>query len=252
MLVPVDLVNYPLSTKTLERKLLMAANSSGIASHTRDDEAVNRGFLELVERHAVLTAWHRQTPPARISAQLVFRYLANRSDYWAMQGYELHVLDFSTEMMPAAGVVIGSHVALPAFSFGSAAANSWMEAAHKAMHEAEVGIAGHRSDPGEQMPINDVVTPLHHGHLHAYDENRTALQFLSSGPSVVRMPESVADADVDEAMASLGAVTIRIQSPAPIRTFRVISPQLFPISFGASLEHRPGWSLAPDLPHFIA
>ena len=250
--VPVELVNYPIARAALGRNPVLAANSSGIASHTRDDEAIRRGFLELLERHAVLTSWHRQVPPARVPLFAYTPYLASRARYWAGQGYVMHVLDYSLNGIPIIGVVVGSATVTPSFTFGSAAAESWTDAAHKAMHEAEVGLAGYRAHPEGPLLPEEVHTPLDHGRLHAYDVSRTALQFLSGGQLNTDPPVNATAGAVCQALSDFAVIAVRIDSPDPIRTFRVLSPAAFPISFGYSLEHRPEWSVAPDLPHFIA
>lgn len=250
--VPVDLVNYPISSTALGRKPFVAANSSGIASHTRDEDAIHRGFLELLERHVVLTSWHRQEAPARLNAAAYTPYLASRAHYWASQGYEMSVLDYSLGGLPVVGVVIGSQALIPGFTFGSAADLSWTAAAHKAMHEAEVGLAGYRAHPESPLPSDLVHTPLDHGRWHAYDESRTALKFLASRPASAGALQDATHDALEQSLRTFGAIAVRIDSPAPIKTFRVLSAAVFPISFGYSLEHRPEWSVAPDLPHFIA
>lgn len=253
VLVPVDLVNYPLSHKKLGRGLLVAANSSGIAAHTRDDEAVRRAFLELLERHAVLTSWHRQQAPTRIRRENLTAYLRSRAQHWEDQGHEMQLLDYSSNGIPIIGAVIGSQDQLPCFAFGSAAAGTWSQAATKALHEAEVGIAGHRSRPEEPIAVRDVHTPLDHGQLHAYDGARVALKFLLSGSLSAEAPVLAADdSHIESVMKTFDAIAVRIDSPEPIKTFRVLSPLVLPISFGSALEHRPAWSLAPNVPHFIA
>ena len=250
--VPIDLVFYPLSTKILSRPLLQAANSSGVASHTNPAEATYRALMELIERHAVLTSWHKQQPPPAVPEHFLPDYLNNRRRYWQTQGYELHVLDYTTEAVPAAGVVIGSTTQFPAFSFGSAAARTWYDAVVKALHEAEVGIAGYRSLDEDPIGIEEITTPLHHGRFHAYDPSRMAWKFLTSAktPSGYNLPESLMSfADVIERTRP---IAVRIDSPEPLHTYRVLSSRLFPVSFGAALEHRPTWSSAPEVPHFIA
>ena len=250
--VPVDLVYYPLSTSRLGRPILFAANSSGIASHTDPAEATNRALLELMERHAVLTSWHEQNAPFAVPPNALSPYLHNRRRYWQAQGYELHVLDFSTAAVPVAGIAIGSSTKFPAFSFGSAAAINWRDAVVKALHEAEVGIAGHRSLEEEPITAEKVSTPLEHGLFHAYDPDRTAWNFLTSAstPNDYSIPESLRTFEM--IIETMRPIAVQIDSPKPIHTFRVLSPSLFPISFGAALEHRPAWSKAPQVPHFIA
>lgn len=250
--LPIDLVYYPLSTRTLGRNLLFAANSSGIASHTDPTEATRRALLELVERHAVLTSWHEQKPAAALPSTALSPYVRNRQSYWGTQGYELRVLDFSVHGVPVAGVAIGSSTVFPAFAFGSAAALDWQDAVVKALQEAEVGIAGERSSTSGPIAAGDVISPLDHGRFHAYDSSRTAWTFLSSAgtPETHDLPATLRN--LEEVIATTRPVAVQIDSPSPIHTYRVLSPSLFPISFGVALEHRPSWSMAPMIPHFIA
>lgn len=250
--VPVEFVYYPLSTKRLGRQMLTAANSSGIASHTDSTEAVHRALFELIERHSVLTSWHTQLKPISVPPDALTDYLNNRRIYWHTQGYELRALDYSTEGVPTAGIAIGSGAKFPAFAFGSAAAPTWEAAVVKALHEAEVGMAGHRGLKEDPIPPNEIITPIHHGRFHAYDPQRTAWTFLKSAetPNTYTTPHPLEN--VAQVVERYRPLSVRIDSPDPIHTYRVLSPHVFPISFGASLEHRPGWSTAPDLPHFIA
>jgi len=250
VLLPVDFVNYPLSSARLGRPLLTASNSSGIASHIDEQEAIRRGFLELMERHAVLTSWHSQSPPRHLTPDAMTAYLAHRVQYWSSQGYDLHLLDFSLDGIPIAGVALGSSKTTPGFAFGSGASQSWHDATVKALHEAEAGIAGYRAIPSNMIQAADVSTPLDHGQFHAYDPSRIALTFLSSGVSSDDVP--VECHDLQSVMTDYEAIAVRIDSPEPIKTCRVISPHVLPISFGYELEHRPVWSRAPHVPHFIA
>jgi thiazole/oxazole-forming peptide maturase SagD family component len=250
--VPVDLVFYPLSTKTLGRPLLYAANSSGIAAHTDPAEAQRRALLELIERHTVLTSWHEQCAPVRVPTSGLSDYLRRRREYWRGQGYDLHLLDYSTDGIPVAGVIIGSDATFPAFAFGSAAATTWSSAVLKAFQEAEVGIAGHRSLREDPIPADSVRTPLHHGTYHAYDPNRVAWTFLLSSATQRSWEEPAALFDLSPVIDTYLPLAVRIDSPEPIHTWRVLSPRVFPVSFGRSLEHRPAWSKAPKVPHFIA
>ncbi|MEH6624730.1 YcaO-like family protein [Dietzia maris] len=250
--VPVDLVFYPLSTKTLGRPLLCAANSSGIASHTDLSEAQRRAFLELVERHAVLTSWHQQIPPVQVPEPGWGDYLRRRGAYWCGQGFKVRVLDYSIDGVPVAGIAIGSNTHLPGFAFGSAAAPSWDVAATKAFHEAEVAIAAQRSLGSQPVAANEVRSPLEHGRFHANDPERTAWNFLSCGEPLAGWQPSPAVEGFAELFALYQPLAVEIDSPWPINTCRVLSPRAFPISFGTALEHRPSWSEAPDLPHFIS
>jgi SagB-type dehydrogenase family enzyme/YcaO-like protein with predicted kinase domain len=250
--VPVDLVYYPLSVDVLGRRLLFAANSSGVASHTQVDEAERRALFELIERHAVLTAWHRQDAPSRVAPLDLPKYARSREEYWATQGYELLVLDFSDLGVPVAGVAIGSSTSTPVMTFGSAAAGSFDEAVVKALHEAELALAGYRSTPEGPMAADEVVTPLHHGRFHAYDDQRRAWDFLRDGGTGSPDASTPVRVDYSAVVDLVHPLFVQIDSPAPIVTVRALSDRLLPISFGSALEHRPSWSLAPNLPHFIA
>lgn len=250
--VPVDLVYYPLSTKTLGRRLLQAANSSGVASHTDPLEAQHRALLELLERHAVLTSWHRQTPPTQVPETAWGNYLRRRRSYWASQGIKLRVLDYTIDGVPIAGVVITDASGTATFAFGSAAAITWEAAVNKAFQEAEVGVAAQRSLGEKAVSLHDVATPLDHGRFHAYDSERTAWSFLSSGQIPARWAAPNPLCDFTNLYDIYQPLAIMIDSPPPISTCRVLSPRIFPISFGTSLEHRPAWSVAPNVPHFIA
>lgn len=250
--VPIDLAFYPLSTKSLGRPLLFAANSSGVASHTDPHEAMRRALLELIERHAVLTSWHAQLAPHLVPQDDLSEYATNRRRYWREQGYDLLVLDYTVLGTPVAGVAIGSDAHFPAFAFGSAAAVDFDTAVVKALQEAEVGIAGYRSLEDEAIAAEVVATPIQHGRFHAYDEHRTAWSFLLSSktPAAYVTPDALTD--FDRLVAEVEPTMVTLDSPEPIHTVRVLSTRLFPISFGAGLEHRPQWSVAPAIPHFIA
>lgn len=249
--VPIDLVFYPLCSNCLGRKLLCHTNSSGVASHTTLDGAVESAFLELVERHAVLSCWHRQIPPRRFIPGKVSKYVRNRFEYWKSEGYEMHILDLSTFGIPIAGVVIGSRKIFPSFSFGSAAANNWKFAVHKALHEAEVDMATFRAYAQSPIASTSVKTAGDHGTFHAYDKERTAFKFLSSGENEPRwIDNDIASHELSELMTVLKCLSIRLKSPDPIMTCRVLSSELLPMTFGLE-EYRPKWSSAPRIPHFF-
>ncbi|WP_185174892.1 YcaO-like family protein [Rothia nasimurium] len=254
--LPIELIYYPLSSNDINRPLLTTSNSSGVASHIEKSKAIQGAFLELIERHAVLESWHKQKCPILVPEENYSNYVLNRREYWENQGYELHLFDYSMEGVLVAGVAIGSSVHFPAFAFGSSASLNWETAVNKALHEAESGISIYRKPSSKNkfspMSVDEVVTPLDHGHFHAYDPNRTAWNFLSSSSAPIDYSIPASVNDIDSAIHLFEPISFQIDSPDPIVTYRVVSPKLFPISFGAKWEFRPDWSVAPKIPHFIA
>lgn len=251
LLIPVDLVFYPLFTEDLDRKLLYRANSSGVASHTNPEVAIRSAFLELIERDAVLRSWYYQVPPHRVSTSLQSHYIRRRANYWSTLDYTLDIFNYSKNGIPIAGALISSANTFPAFSFGSAAAEDWNTAIVKALHEAEVGIASYRAYADRSIKADSVVTPLDHGRYHAYDPMRTARTFLLSGGrcSSSLPPDTLVDESI---MKNHDAIIVKLADTPPVLTYRVLSPTLLTINFGTYSENRPADFCSPKIPHFIA
>lgn len=93
--VPVPLLRLLLE-EPVDGYLEPVANSNGMACHHTQQEAVLNGLLELVERHAVLTHWYRQSPPARLTgvralpevATLIDERIGARSSAYRLLYYE--------------------------------------------------------------------------------------------------------------------------------------------------------------------
>ena len=246
--VPMDYVFYPLSPKRLGRPLLRYSNSNGVAGHTSKEEATTRALRELIERHAVLKSWYAGESPARVAISSLSDYLRARTKHWATLGYELMVHDYSTLGTPIAGVSICSFEHLPGFAFGSAASGTFYEATVKALHEAEVGLAGYRALPARKVEALFMQSPIDHGWYHAGDESRVAARFLSQGE--LRSSASLTEAQPDWVHAvarEIDVVGIDLEAPPSIHVVRVISPDLIPIGFGTGMEFA-----TRDIPHFIA
>jgi len=247
--VPVDLVNYPLATATVGRRLLDFANSNGVAAHTERELAIRHALLERLERHAVLRSWYDDSPPTRIDLAGLGPYIQHRANYWRGVGYDLTVLDYSIDGAPIAGVAISSDGRVPGFAFGSAAAGVQADAITKALHEAEIGMAGYRVLAPRELTADEIATPIDHGWFHAMDGERRASRFLRSGPTGAPTGTVLTSASWDALVQRLRPIVITMEAPEPLHVVRVLTPELIPIGFGAGLEYE---TRQDGLPHFIA
>ncbi len=263
ILIPVDAVFYPLGQK-LGRKIIIPADSSGVAAHTSFAEAGQRGLLELIERDALMRVWLTRKPPHHIDVKALPMHIQNRANFWKERNGIVEALDLSHDGVAIALVVIRSSTgSYPYMTSGAAASiDSFAVALDKACKEAESAYAAayYKKEKfrAKQFVPEKVFTPSDHGAFYLYDHFKQEVEWLWSNKadSAYKLPLTTAYKKVAD---KYQPITIRLTHEKDfLQVVRVLCPQLIPINFGFGNEHYPHSSLGflnpPtfNAPHFFA
>ena len=95
-----DTVYYPLTAGQLKRPKVSQVLASGSAAHFDRDEAIKRGFFEIIERDAIAVTWHAKRPVTAIPIVLAPPDIQERIDYWAEQGRDFKLLNVTVDSIP--------------------------------------------------------------------------------------------------------------------------------------------------------
>ena len=260
VMVPIDLVYYPLSSQKLGRKLCHYANSSGVAAHTDVDKAVSGALLELVERDAIMRNWAEKSVPARVSLDQLPVHWRNRSQHWADQGYSVEFLDFSRHGVAIITVVIHSDEQYPHFVTGTSASIESLQAAYsKAFQEAELTLIHLMQEEEKNLRAQDLVQPTDHGYFYAQQQQLQAVAYLWSGKEVI---PSEPTATFDSLVERYTPVVVDLSGDSPyLKVVRVFSKELIPVNFGYGVDHLTHHGFPEDVrkkhfselePHYLA
>ncbi|MDX2775774.1 YcaO-like family protein [Streptomyces caniscabiei] len=241
--VPVDATFYPVDTRKWNRHPCIYANSSGVAAYADMTGAVERGLLELLERHCLMTTWHTQQPPKRVPTKLLSLHWRRRVASWRRQHRDVHVLDISSGYGEVTVKVVIVSSMYPHYVNGAASSfTSFDHALEKAFLEAEVGIDAMAASPRKPFPPHEVVSVSDHADFYAAAAPET-LSWQWSGAYVAELPLPTSTSDA--LLGQLECVVVRLSPPeAPLAVARVISPRLVPIGFGFGQTHHLHASLA--------
>jgi thiazole/oxazole-forming peptide maturase SagD family component len=261
ILLPIDIVLYPLSEQELGRKLVAHADSSGVSAHTDRDIAIEKGLLELIERDAIMRNWFKKEPLPKIAHHLLDKETTASVKKWEEKGYLVEVLDMTPGDKPAAivNVVIRNNEnSYPYFSNGASAARTYEEAIQKGLEEAELGLLhALHAEKEDALEKTHIHSPSGHGIFYLHPQNSMHIEWLWQGKTIYELQ------NIDDNASLVGrynpiVVDLGTQR-APLHVVRIIEPSLVPISFGYRSEyylhlqsgvdpHR----YRPDIPHYFA
>lgn len=192
VLVPIDLVFYPIQVNELGRKLIADVSSSGMAAHPDREVAVRKGLLELIERDAVMRCWFKKQTPDQISPKVLSRHIRDRVNYWRDQGRQLYFLDMSNRGVPVCMTIMVSEGIYPFFLAGASADDkSFIDAAEKAVQEIETLYLGAQYDIDKpEIKPEEVRDPADHGRIYYNDEFRSEIEWLWQGDKIEKLPEA--------------------------------------------------------------
>lgn len=260
VMVPVDLVFYPITPNTFGRKLISHANSSGIAANFDEKKAVESGLLELIERDAIMRNWYSKNPPPKIPMESISKHWQRRITYWKAQAKSVDVLDLSHDGVAIVNVIIRNDLeSYPYFVNGSAASlESYEVAVEKAFHEAELALFS-AIDNRKTRKINPdkVWSPADHGRLYLHPELKSEIEWLWSSKEYSPM-RLVNTANIYEKYRPV-AVTLS-EGNDILKVVRVFSTSLVPISFGYLNDYylhpkarsSTSYLYKPQVPHYYA
>lgn len=259
VMVPIDIVYYPLSKEKVGRKLCHYTNSNGVAAYTNRVEAEIRAVLELVERDAVLRSWYTKEPKPRVDPGFLSPHWLGRIQYWRAQGFEVDFVDLSHDGITIIMVVIRGRDQYPHFVTGTAASiTSLDEACQKAFHEAELSLIVMRDEGSVNIELDEIRDPEDHGKFYALGENQEYLGNIYirdfCNPSQPYMSRQ-------ELWDKYSPVIVDLSPPdEELIVVRALCQDLIPINFGYGLDHYSHHTLPESLrqsrvlpmPHYLA
>jgi thiazole/oxazole-forming peptide maturase SagD family component len=260
VLVPVDLVYYPLPFEVFGRKPCYEASSSGVASYSTELEAVNKGLLELIERDCIMRNWFCRQSPQKIAYDILPYHWQRRIDYWQGKQRRVYIVDISRYGVVAVGVIITSKES-PCFVIGAAASDmSFEEALSKAFQEAELQLlVSVETKRRPKIIPENVMTPEDHGKLYAQTDYLDYLEWLWQGEITFTEPKP--ESKFQNLVKLLDPVVVQLSpSSSTLKVVRVLSDKLVPINFGFGTEHFLHYTikrrelnlLSLKLPHYFA
>ncbi|WP_071129330.1 YcaO-like family protein [Varibaculum massiliense] len=264
VLMPIDMVFYPIDDKKLGRKLLCDSNSSGVAASTTFVDAETRALLELIERDAIMRCWFEQSPPPRLSTDYLTEHWLRRVRHWENEDRNVHVLDHSISGVDIIQVIIeGRH--FPAFANGASAVirndnSSYLGALRKAFQEAEFALLSAIQVGRRRSRRRETVRdPIHHAEYYSSFKHAGQISWLWSGDY---LDKRLADNTyADELKRQKEIITVNLSDTSlPLWVVRVFSPTLIPINFGfgndyvlhPEIENLKYCEQSQSLPHYFA
>lgn len=261
---PASMIYYPYLSKTDAH--VASATSNGVAAHFDKKKAIENGFLELIERDALMRCWILQKPPVQIMHTSLPSSIRDQIADIRQDDKSIHFLDITDHRynVPTYAVAIrGAHY--PYFYVGAAARLHSEEALHKALEEAiagftsRVALENHARQEEIAQLQQDSLDVNSHAALYANDADaRAKIEWFHSGP--VEIMKQYATPDIESLYKELEPAVFHLDNPLPgneLRIVRVVCPELLPIHFGATgvpyLHHSlPAGSTRPSMMHFFS
>jgi ribosomal protein S12 methylthiotransferase accessory factor len=232
-LVPVEFVH---PAARLHRPPLVAETSSGTAARASATDALDAALCEVVERDALMLAWHRRAP---IRVMPPSQAVRPGLDALNEAGWLTALLRIDQDLpLPC---VLAVALQGTRFRHGLGCHPDAIEAARHALREvsAGVGLSG-RAESFVHLPLSQVRTPADHlalydggplhPHIRAFLES--ALPALPSAPTSVvtqRPADVLATAGYDILWRDIAPPALR---DAGLSVVRALVPGLVPLSFG--------------------
>ncbi|MDP2815731.1 MAG: YcaO-like family protein, partial [Rectinemataceae bacterium] len=179
VMVPVDLVFYPLSQNQLGRVRCFSSTSSGVAVHTDQGIAIEKALLELIERDAIAVTWYAKRKVSALPVSALPDDVLLRTRHWIRKGWRVKFLDLTLDSVPVVMSIIYSPERYPCFIAGAAASFNWQTAITKAWDEAEIMLFNiRRRKRVKPVQPQDVQSPLDHGNIYFRGENLNQVKWL--------------------------------------------------------------------------
>ena len=258
VLVPVDLVFYPLYRKQLGRRLCCETNSSGVAAHFNEKIAKTSALQELIERDAIMVTWFARKNVTAISQVDWPEEISARAGQWQKEGRAVKVLNLTMDSIPVVLVTIVSSK-YPYFVSGASADFDWPSAISKAYNEAEFMLLSWIGTRPRKPNPKRIVSPKEHGVLFFRKDHLEQVDWLVNSPES-DLPE-VTSCNI---VRQFDPVYVKLGNDegAGLKVFRALSTKLLPIHFGYGLEPYGHSRLEmlglrwcrkyPSFPHFFA
>ncbi len=260
ILVPVDMVYYPLKRTSLGRDLVYRADSSGVAAHSNIAGATRNALHEVIERDALMLHWYCKIKPRKLPHEIAPDAVRASIRYWQGQNVSVDLLDITIDSLPVVLVAIHSSKMKPYFVTGAATGLNYESAIQKAFSEAEFMWFSWRAAKISHLQMQDIDHPIDHGMFYMRPEYRKLVGNLLLGkeevPKSREYPNPVSLFDPIRVVLDTG------DNPYGLCVVRVLSESLLPINFGFGTEcrrHKRIEALGlcwrrrfPSQPHFFA
>jgi ribosomal protein S12 methylthiotransferase accessory factor len=229
---------------------LLGECSSGVAAHSSRGSALLNGALELIERDAFMIHWLHRIVPPRVPIERLNSEAARRlASAVTGSGYELHVLDLTTDLQVPVRLAIGvrDDGQKPALRLGAGADLDGDRATEKALKELYAATLS--ATPRWQLPAPLALADVRRldDHARAYEHpawlERAAFLWSSGVRSTERAARVASDlpsqlAAVLDRLGVFGHELIGVDMTGPdvasqgIHVLRAIVPGLQPLAFG--------------------
>lgn len=233
VLVPIDLVFYPIDAEKFERRLCCFATSNGVAAHPNLNQAVQSGLLELIERDAFMRAWYNKEVLKRLDERFLNSELSEYVRAYRSNSVEavfVYPLRKNSEI-PVVFCLMRSLKGKAKFSMGAAASlGGYNEAAEKAFYEAESGWCSLPINPSKIQSMHEVNKIENHTlYYQEYGRQCNLAKFFNA--------EIVTPTDTVWTLDSYNPIVVQLFKSKLLNVVRVIEPNLVPIAFGYGLDY---------------
>jgi ribosomal protein S12 methylthiotransferase accessory factor len=264
VMVPIDLVFYPLTYDQLGRMPCFSCTSNGVAAHIDQEVVYEKALLELIERDAISVTWYTKRGVSAVPVKVLPEDIQLRMRHWTRKGWQVKFLNLTLDSVPVVLAMIYSSNHYPSFVAGGAASINWHTAITKAWDEAEIFLLNwRRRKRVKPMTPQEVYSPLDHGRMYFREENLNQIKWLLDAEEAEIRPSSVQEGS--ELLRLFNPVLLDltpVKSVCDLKVVRTISEHLMPINFGYGNEHVGHKRLSnlgmewkrefPSFPHFFA
>lgn len=234
-------------TADYRQALLTGVSSSGCATASRIEDAIERAALELLERDAFMRHWLAQVPGLEVRADTLPAAAAARIRRLMDAGCRAGVQCLVRGMHPT-WFAWAQHEGLHFTCVGAGSGVDAAPALESALNELDtIALARLAGVPAEAIREEDVRRPAEHGALYATSGYfHRADRLLRDGECVAyaevaasfSLPREALYANLQQAGHPLHWVDLSGKAPRvmlegqPLHTVRVLAPGLIPIAFG--------------------
>lgn len=258
--VPVDQVFFPVSVKSGESPMYLS-NSTGVATHESEKNAIESAFLELIERDAIGVHWYSRKIPERIDPVNELDWIKYRVKEIEKIKRSVTFVKLTVDLTPVVMCFIVGDT-YPYCVTGSSSAESHLKACEKSLTEAEITLVSFMGKRKKVIKKEKVWSVEDHAKFLACSEHSHFDWFLS-GEFISISSADKNSLSIEESLQKLNPVIVILNNDIGrvMPVVRVMSEKLLPITFGIGSEHygHPRlndvglkWGKYPALPHPLA
>lgn len=253
IMIPIDLIYY--GEYDLGNRICYS-NSSGVAGHLNETQAIKNAIIELIERDAIMRNWYERKTPKRIAKKILPIHLRKRIKKWKNKNREVLILDMNSNFVPTILAIIKSDQ-YPCFVCGASAGFDIETTILKAMQEAEFSLYSLLNQKPKKIDPSSVCTPIDHGLLYSTSKYLYNIEWLWTNNEIINH-YPCAKYSYDEILRKLNPIVVNMSIDNTIKIVRVFSEYCLPINFGDTSSNHPimnTLNINPksyELPHYFA